>query len=146
MTRQSVSVQIRITNLADEYMKASASAYMRVSAVNCHFSVFNFMFSSNSFLKGNIVGRINGSGKLKKKMPAVVLLKKSLEIKIIRSDWVNKSQAELRNGGIRPNVPVKIFYSPNKMQPADFRLVPQSVFDRHATACYVAFVLKITGE
>lgn len=79
-------------------------------------------------------------------MPAVVLLKKSLQIKIIRTDWVNKSQAELRNGGIRPNVPVKIFYSKNKLLSADFRLVPQRDFDRNADACYLAFVLKITGK
>lgn len=79
-------------------------------------------------------------------MPVVVLLKRSLETKIIKSGWVNKSQSELRNCGSFPNVPVKIFYSPNKMLSADFHLATRQVFDRKATACYAAFVLKISGK
>lgn len=79
-------------------------------------------------------------------MPMVVMLANSGEMKIIRSDWVNKSQADLRNGKVVPSEEVKIFYSPNKMRSADFRLASQWVFDRNATACYTAYLLKMTGE
>lgn len=74
------------------------------------------------------------------------MLENSGEMKIIRSDWVNKSQADLRNGGVLPSEAVKIFYSRNKVLTANFEIESQLVFDRNATACYSAFVLKMTGE
>lgn len=74
------------------------------------------------------------------------MLENSGEMKIIRSDWVNKSQADLRNGGVLASEAVKIFYSRNKVLSADFNLESQMVFNRNATACYSAFVLNMTGE
>lgn len=81
------------------------------------------------------------------KMPCVVLLKATGMFKIIRSDWIeNLNSAESRTHGTPPNVPVKIFFSPNKMMRADFQLKVRKRFHLRATACYIAYVLKICGE
>lgn len=80
-------------------------------------------------------------------MPCVILLEESSQIRIIKTAWVEKvNSADSRTSGTPPNIPVKIFYSPNKQLPADFQLKPEVDFDPEQTACYTGYVLKIFGK
>lgn len=80
-------------------------------------------------------------------MPCVILLADSDEIRIVKSDWVEKvNNAESRTNGTPPHIALKFFHSPNKQQQANFELEPVADFHLNQTACYFGYVLKICGK
>lgn len=81
-------------------------------------------------------------------MPCVVclVLEDYLHLKIVKKSWCeNLKSADPMNKEILPTDPVKIFYSTDKAQKANFNLETLDELDEERAACYDGHVLEVCG-
>ena len=83
-----------------------------------------------------------------KKMYAVVTLKNSQVNIVIPAKWIDGiPMHEFANYGAYKSLPLKIFYSPNERQEANFALVIKDYYEKPTTdSCFIAFLRKFFGK
>lgn len=82
-------------------------------------------------------------------MPCVVCLECDdfYELKIVKKSWCeNLKTADVKNKGKLPTENVKIFYSTDKTQKANFELETLNELDDERAACYIGYVLNVCGK
>lgn len=80
-------------------------------------------------------------------MPSVVCFEYSGEIKVVKTAWCEKlKSADPKNSGVLPTKIIKIFYSNNTAQKANFGLEVVEEFDENVPACYYGYVLYMCGK
>lgn len=80
-------------------------------------------------------------------MPCVVCFEDSRVLRIVKTSWCeNFKNAETKNVGKPSSDLVKIFYSNDKTQKANFDLEELEELDEERSACYIGYVMQVCGK